>query len=204
MAPAEAAPLVPPEDIVDEVMVRVQLVQREDSQMLVLVVAQTALRANTRPEGAHLPHATHVLQVNTLDGASTHVAIVRVEGILQLVLAAARYVLEVLGPPPLSDQLHASHVLLERTLDMVMAGVRLAGLEDTPQLVLVVVLAVLLVSTPRPGLVRAPRVPLVSTLQVDGADVITALLEGTQVPALVDARTALTASIRRLLADPRV
>jgi hypothetical protein len=98
----------------------------------------------------------------------------------------------------------ASHALLEDTRVEVMAPVQTAQLVDLPEPVLAVVLTVLLVHTPEPGLVRAPSVPLVGTLHVDGARAGPALPEGTQVAALVDARTALTASIRRLLADPRV
>jgi acyl-CoA thioesterase FadM len=135
-----------------------------------------------------------------------HVPIVRVEDTPQQVLPAAVTVLTASTRIELERQLRASHVLLgdTRIEEAAEALVLFVRLVDTPQLVLVVVLTVLLVNTPGPGLVRAARVPLVSTLGVDGADVITALLEGTQVPALVDARTVLTASIRRLHADPRV
>ena len=69
---------------------------------------------------------------------------------------------------------------------------------------LLVVLTVPLVNTLRPGLVRAPRVPLASTLQPDGAYVITVLLEGTPTPVLVAAHTAIMAHIRRLLAEAHV
>jgi acyl-CoA thioesterase FadM len=156
-------------------------------------------------EPAHqlVPHA---LPEDTQVMDMVHVPIVRVEDTPQQVLPAAVTVLTASTRIELERQLRASHVLLgdTRIEEAAEALVLFVRLVDTPQLVLVVVLTVLLVNTPRPGLVRAARVPLVSTLGVDGADVITALLEGTQVPALVDARTVLTASIRRLHADPRV
>ena len=93
---------------------------------------------------------------------------------------------------------------LEDTQYEGMAHVRTVLQVDSLEPALVVALIVLLVNTPQSGLVRAPRVPLASTLQGDGADVITVVLEGTPTPALVAAHTALMASIRRLLAEAHV
>jgi hypothetical protein len=191
------------EDMRPEAMARAHFVLLVDTPQVGPAVALHALQENILTEELVRALVSPVLPVGILQHAATAVRTVLLVDILIPDVLVAHTV--VMGPIRQALVAHlAFHVQLEDTRGEVMAPVQTVRLVDTPQLGLVVVLTVLLVNTPRSGLVRAPRVPLVNTLHVDGADVITALLEGTQVPALVDARTALMASIRRLHADPRV
>ena len=154
-----------------------------------------------RPVQGAVPH---VLLEDTQVTDMAHAQLVQVEDIPLQMLVAALIVLPERIRMERARRLHALRVLLEHTREQALVRVQPAPLVVSPSPVLTDALTVPLANTPLPGLVCAPHVPRASTLAQDGAHAIAVLLDGTLVPALVAAQTAVMARIRRLLVEAPV